>query len=314
MFWTDNLMRLLLEIKEDNTELYQMIHKGVPFTQIATSAFYSHDFDTAIYFLHSAAAQDLALRIKRNEPLPEYCCSEFPDISPAINFMVLQKMVKSDQAINLFIEIVQSVLDKLVQSYRGILRVENESITVEYLSHEFLFEKISKGEPYEWFPVITSFHVFLLEWQFRRKYMELNLDHRDYSPFYHHLFKGCVLLESLLKDCPNPENILKPRTMGRFINTWKSKLGFSCDVNADGDLNEVLTGITESRIESIDSHTIFEVAVRTRNSIGHRLVWDVELTIDLYDKLVKIIMFANLHVIYKLYLNQPEDMTPTQAS
>ncbi|HEX4919565.1 MAG TPA: hypothetical protein VFV92_02370, partial [Candidatus Bathyarchaeia archaeon] len=102
------------------------------------------------------------------------------------------------------------------------------------------------------------------------------------EPFFLHLFKGCLLFESLLK--ANPKKPLNnAENLGQALQQLSSELGTPHNINLRGvDFSTILSSLPGSN-NSIPSAV--EYAGKIRNTVGHHLGWNASLDCRAYDAL-----------------------------
>jgi hypothetical protein len=148
--------------------------------------------------------------------------------------------------------------------------------------------------------LVTAFISFFLEWDHRSNLIDARTLGGTAEPFFIHLFKGCVLFESLLKASPRAPKPPKPITLGPLLR----KLHF--------DLKFKLPHLTISPFEfptivkdlSGDDDTVRTACERTgriRNCTGHNLGWNVALARSEYDRLASYVASSCLHAVACLY-------------
>jgi hypothetical protein len=118
------------------------------------------------------------------------------------------------------------------------------------------------------------------------------------EPFFLHLFKGCLLFESLLK--ANPKKLLKSaENLGQALQQLSLELGIPHNISIGGaDFSTILGSLPGSK-SSIPSSV--EYAGKIRNTVGHHLGWKASLDSKTYDALATRVACACLHAIACLY-------------
>jgi hypothetical protein len=84
--------------------------------------------------------------------------------------------------------------------------------------------------------LVSTFISFLAEWDYRSRLIDLS-DAGSKEPFFSHLFRGCLLFESLLKanDCKPPTR----RTLGKML-----KHDFASEFHISPHFNATETNLT----------------------------------------------------------------------
>src|SRR5262249_44910195 len=104
------------------------------------------------------------------------------------------------------VQAAEAKLTALVNSYVG--RKNHTAITVDSVRQRFFASILNAGQPHRT-TLPAAFISYLLEWDYKSTLIGLSQE-GSREPFFLHLFRGCLLFESLLKDNPH-----KPPT------TWK---------------------------------------------------------------------------------------------
>jgi hypothetical protein len=121
------------------------------------------------------------------------------------------------------------------------------------------------------------------------------------EPFFTHLFRGCLLFESLLKDKASRSH--KRAMLGRLVNNHLLKtlsIGKPIKTSSPG-----LQAILRQLAPHQKLRTAIQCTARTRNTLGHNLVWAAtSLNRRNYDLLAQNIAASCLHAIACLYVPQ----------
>jgi hypothetical protein len=177
---------ILTELKGLDTQAYERIHKGYIFYFTAISAFMLHDFQAATFFFDATAAEDM-----KNAP---------GERTPPLLFMVLDGQ-NPNQAAQELTTIAEKWLKTMVNEYNKV--AGSVALTLDELRQLFLVRAIADHQ--EWRTLVTSWISFYLELSHRHHILNLRVEDGTWEPFYLHLFKGCLLFESLLKSEPSGE-------------------------------------------------------------------------------------------------------------
>ncbi len=273
---------ILTELKGLDIQAYERIHKGYIFYFTAISAFVLHDFQSAAFFFDAAASEDI-----KNDPNPR---------TPALLFMILDSQ-NPNQAAQELTHIAEKWLRTMVDEYNRC--PGSVAITVEEVRQLFLDRAITNHK--EWRTLVTSWISFLLEWSHRFHILNLRLEDGTWEPFYLHLFKGCLLFESLLKSEPNGQVV--EDTLGQILNNPNSyaraRLGITRRINTG---NATLTDIlSDASTAASDIQTDIEFTARLRNTVGHNLGWATKISLPEYSQLANKVSNSCLHAISTLY-------------
>ena len=273
-------------IKAFDNKRFHNFHKGNPYYWLGISYYLLGNFSSAIYFVNAAVKEDLDL-----DP-PNYR-------SPATFFIELDSDPK-EQAGRSLVERAKSEMNKLIQSYKNTLKTSNISATfsIEDLRNKLL-KKATNPEMQKHQTISTALISYVLEYETQVKTLRILDTIESIEPFATHLFKGCVLLESILKD--NPKKISdKPikNDLIWWVNKYKTELSIDNLNLVAEDFQAIVNSLPYEQITINDS---FSIACKIRNKIGHYLEWEMEIDEKDYLILFTAIGIACLHTINCLY-------------
>lgn len=273
---------ILTELKGLDNLSYEKIHKGFIFYFSAISAFFLHDFQSATFFFDAAASEDI-----KNDANPR---------TPALLFMILDSQ-NTNQAAQELTTIAERWLKTMVDEYNQC--PNSAAITVEEIRQYFLEHAVTDHR--EWRTLVTSWVSFLLEWSHRFHILNLRVEDGTWEPFYLHLFKGCILFESLLKSEPSGQ--VTGDTLGKILNNQNSyvrtRLGITRHINSgNATITDILHDVATA--ES-DIQTDIEFTARLRNTVGHNLGWATRINLIEYSQLAKKVSNSCIHAISTLY-------------
>lgn len=140
---------------------------------------------------------------------------------------------------------------------------------------------------------------FILEWDHRSKIIALRTESGTVEPFFIHLFKGCVLFESLLK--ANPKKPPQNNMLVPILDELWSDLGFAAK-KRDGASGYTFRQVIIDLLS--DDNSVCTAVVRTariRNTTGHNLGWKVSLSVAEYNSLAAYVASSCLHAVASLY-------------
>ena len=150
---------------------------------------------------------------------------------------------------------------------------------------------------------MTTFISFILELEHRSQLIELRTELGTAEPFFIHLFKGCVLFESLLKanpkEAPRPEN----DTLGKILKQLQPRLGFGAEDPIEKKIGgyDFQTIINDLPSDDSSAYTAVVRTGRIRNTTGHNLGWQVSLPTAGIEALAAYVASSCLHAIACLY-------------
>jgi len=276
---------LLDILKADDLQKYQEIHKGTPFYFLAWIAFGLKDFEKAVFYMDAAISEDQ--RKVPNRPLEEWIND------PAGQFLTINhqgNQVAKDITLQLGMEF-QSEFSRFKKIH------SLSKISINSFINDFIL-KIAQDKSKR--SIITAMYSFILEFHDRYKMLQLrSCDGGTIEPFLSHLFKGCLITESLLKLLyPKKDDGKATNTLGDLNKNSNFIKDFSkLDTSAFS-----LRGIVDS-IQKSDDKTALNTVSKIRNTSGHNLVWDdIFNDPDNYKKLYEQIMNALFFIINKKYL------------
>lgn len=258
---------------------YRRDHKGTPFYILGYSAFACHDYTSASLYFDAAAEADLRYHAGNLN-------------TPALRFIQILHAPNEDLLAGEIIGQIEAQTETLLAEYHT--RNLHQPISFSNFRDRF-FEQVLRTGPAHHRTLLTAFISFVAEWAYRARQFDL-VPEGSREPFFLHLFRGCVLFESLLKSAPGAPLL---RTIGQALHHYASQLGLRGQILTGADeFNDVVAALT-ANMDVDDS--IYSCA-QTRNTIGHNLVWSTaDLNSQTYDWLVRNIGVSCLHAVSKLY-------------
>lgn len=273
-----------------NQETYSKMHKGAPFYWMGMASYRIHDFTSAIYFIDAAVSEDL-----KNHP---HIIN-----SPARLFLRLEGEV-GDQAAKPLVQGAQNQIEKHIKLYNEI--IENSKETFPPLTMPLIRQYLLTPAAASRFPedrsLASTFVTFFLEFDYRFFQLMLRPEAGTNEPFFIHLFKGCLLFESILKK--NPSSTVKGSTLRAALTELAPKLGLPKKINISAANLECVLKDTEAVDDTISSAII--TTGKLRNTLGHNLGWPDQLTLKQYINGFLLIAISCLHAISLLYRNETE--------
>ncbi len=278
--------QILHEIHRFDDSKFKDLHLGAPFYWMGMAAYYLHDYQSAIYYIDASVAEDI-----KNDPLSNN--------TPSRLFLRLDGDANNQAAKEIVIK-AQNIIEKYIVEYNKLLLKDSKEQYLLSLAdiRKFLLEPASLFKQVNYRSSASTFITFFIEFNYRYFQLMIRNEPGTNELFFMHLFKGCLLFESLLKNNPNkklPENISLERVLIELSNefniTEKIKIGglsfqqvVKQAVNVDDRLNSLilLTG-------------------KYRNVLGHNVAWNTSLSCDQYVDAFYIIANSCLHAISVLY-------------
>lgn len=272
---------LLQKLQHLDPDAYIRIHKGVPFYFTAISSFFLHNYAEAAYFFDAAVSEDL-----QNDQGAR---------TPAIMFLEMDGD-PTNQAARQLSQIAGEKLQAFIDQNNLIPAAIQTSIPE--IRAKFLSRAV--GDRQEWRTLATSLISFLLEWEYLAVLQSIRVADGTREPFFTHLFKGCVLFESLLK--ANPNEAVPEGQLGNILRGnvgVRNRLGIHRNINTAGPAFADVLADLPNALNSIESD--LEITARLRNTIGHNIGWTSPMSSDEYVQLIGKIMNSILHTISGLY-------------
>lgn len=198
---------------------FAKIHKGSAYYWIGIAAFLVHEIELATFFFDAAMAEDI-----RAGAHPVH------NPTPAIRFILIEGD-PPEQAARQLVQVTQARTEELIANYNarpGHL-AGVAPLTIADIRERFLKPAISPGRENLRLSA-TTFISFNMEWDFRNLLFDIRSIQGTAEPFFLHLFKGCVLFESLLKG----NTINTPpinSTLGNALRHLYAELGIPANLN-----------------------------------------------------------------------------------
>lgn len=287
LFAFNEIERVLKECRDLDLKAFEEIHKGGPYYWHGMAAYMVRDYETAIFFMDEALAEDL-----RQDPSTTE--------SPAMLFIALRGD-HPDQAAREFVVISETWIRQLIRTY---LKYQGRSpdladLTIQDLRSDFLLKAVQPNNQ-RIRSVATALISFSLEFNSRMSLLRNVVSPSSFEPFILHLFKGGLLLESLIKLNPKNPPPASARTLNLVLQHVSNDLGIPSGLNISA--NELQDVIDQSNSATWTLENAFQITGQIRNTTGHSLGWDIQLSFDEYGALVQHITVACLHTVSTLYV------------
>jgi hypothetical protein len=282
----DEGLAFLASAKQIDNEAYEHQHKGSPFYWLGLSAFLAHDYQSAVFFFDAAVSEDI-----RNG------ANASKSDTPALKFIYLKGYTRRHAAQ----PIVKSIQSRLVQELAAYNKrpgqpVTHSNLTLDHIRKRFIGHVLN-GQNKHLRTLATTLISFMLEWDHRTRLAQVGIAAGSPEPFFIHLFKGCLLFESLLKENPK-----KPPKGKPDLKTALNEL--SCELGLSGKIDIGARTFT-SVLSTIAPNEPMTVAMirtgKVRNTLGHNLGWPSSLDRGQYDLLAADIGASCFHAINSLY-------------
>jgi hypothetical protein len=127
-----------------------------------------------------------------------------------------------DQAAKEITKIAQAKVERTLEHYREITKNSSISqLTLDDLRTDFICYALRATKEPGLRTLVTAFITYCTEWDFRKDHFEYGVGKGTSEPFFLHLFRGCILFESLLKHNPNPNTQPTNNTLGTMLDEEK---------------------------------------------------------------------------------------------
>ena len=271
---------------------YNNIYKGWIYFYLGLASFLLQDYEIAFFYIDNAVENDL------------YKFDPVINPSHAMRFIQLDSNLQESIDGNLseafgFYKDVKARITNMIKVYNS--RSKSDKINLTILRKKFLQPAMSIAHQ-NWRTLVTTLISFQLEWDYRNELFTICPKPATSEPYYLHLFKGCLLFESLLKNNPNypPKNMKS--TLEDELRRLQTKLGIhdKSKLNIGGqNLKQVIDKIDQEIDNSLP--TSMQYTGWLRNTLGHNLGWRVSINKFQYQRLFEMIASSCIHVIVCLY-------------
>lgn len=280
------LMSLLHQSQLIEPETYARCHKGTPFYWLGTAAFLHNDYQTATFFFDAAVNEDIRIG-----------AHPITNPTPATKFLTLEGEQPLQAAQDL-VQDSQAKVQRMLNFYNLLAGkpADVTNLTMENVREKFLRPALTP-ENHDLRTLATTFISFFLEWDYYNEFYDIRPGNGTAEPFFLHLFKGCVLFESLLK--ANEENPTHVETLSQALSHLHDNLGIVQRLPIGGATLPNITANLPTFDNRIESAICFTGKVR--NTVGHNLGWGVDLVKLDYQRLFEMIAASCFHAINCLY-------------
>lgn len=283
---------LLNKCRALDESAYAKIHKGGAFYWLGIASFLVNEYEMATFFFDAAVSEDIRWGDDPKSTAP----------TPSMLFMRMDGE-QPNQAARELVRFAQARIESLIADYNALEGNKTNNMTIQFLREHLFIPSVLK-EHERWRSLASTFLSFFLEWDYRNMLFDIRVTLGTFEPFYVHLFKGCLLFESLLKENPtDPWNPPSPRenTLGKTLEKYSAKLG--CGVNLGQNISGPDLATVLSDLKSADNSilTAIRFTARLRNTLGHNLGWNTGLTKGEYFRLFQMVAASCIHVVANLY-------------
>lgn len=278
---------LLNKCQSIDAKAFANIHKGSAYYWLGMAAWFMRNHEMATFFFDAAVSEDI--RAGHNVT---------DNLSPSLRFILLDTTSEEQAALEL-VRANHARIEELIANYNarpGRLPQLAPMSTVD-LQERFLKKPfLAGGENLR--SAVTTMISFCMEWELRNMLFDIQPVQGTTEPFFLHLFKGCVLFESLLKANPiNPPIITC--NLNDALNHLHIELGISRNLNINSrGFQSIISNL--SRADEL-IETAIKFTGQIRNTLGHNLGWVVTLEKNHYHRLFRMVSSSCLHAISCLY-------------
>ena len=162
---------------------------------------------------------------------------------------------------------------------------------------KYLLEPASSLNQPDLRSLATTLITFFLEFDYLFFQLMVRKEAGTNEPFFTHLFKGCLLFESLLKK--NPTITAKGTTLEQLLGRLSAHLGIPKQIKiGSASLENVLREVQTADYSFVGAITL---TGKLRNTLGHNMGWTDQLTKEQYLQSFLLIAMSCLHAISTLY-------------
>ncbi|MFD1991394.1 hypothetical protein ACFSGI_15580 [Paenibacillus nicotianae] len=271
---------LLKKVSACNKEKYKKMHKGTPFYFLSMFYFLTKHYEKASFYLNATILED-----RKN------AAGIWKKYAAYLMFTLNTEFELQLGEEDFF---VKSLKNKLIQELKEFNK--NWDLNFNRFIQNFVENILAESENFlAKSSIITAIYSFILE----KEEIEILVETRgeiggSIEPIILHLFKGTLIVESLLK------LHYDGKTLGEIYNDSKFKSKYNLyDIKISASsLNEVLDLKLKNKLK-----LSFTVAGKIRNTTAHKLAWDdIFDDIKNYNFLYNNIMNAIFYVIYTEYV------------
>lgn len=298
---------ILNALNQEDENKYKKIHKGTPFYFMGWLAYIIEDFEKALFYMDAAVSEDMRVCRKYSPKEPNNWQE-----TPAGAFLLLDDgrvdaNGKEPTAKRTTISLkkqIKNEIDKFNSRSKS-------SLTITYLTQSFIktaidFSLHSEEEINGFRSIVSCLYIFILEHFTRKRELVLrSVDGGSIEPLIIHLFKGCLVFESLLKMEYGTKGC---NTLGGYLNKARKEFKieptpiYLRDKPEGGyTLPHIIKLLPDWKKEDYQQK-IIAVAYALRNTTGHDLSWIDNFTTKIYKELFESILHAIFWHIWILKL------------
>ena len=247
---------LLATLAGHNLAKYKQIHKGTPYYFLGWTAFQTENYEKGIYYFDQGIVEDIRKSDTTN--------IEIIKQNPAVKSLLLDPQATAGVVTAL------ELRAEMDAAFTAFSRDSGLTLNASLFTENFV---IGFGNFLDsnFRTLVTSIYSFVLEYHTLVNALNLrSVSGGSLEPFFLHLFKGGLLLESVLKlKCPSTIITLKPAI--RHLN---GDLAINMNILRGGTLQDVVQHVNALAANGENFQNLaFATAYGIRNTTGHNLVW-----------------------------------------
>lgn len=275
---------------EHNNAQFQAIHKGTPYYFLGWTALQIENFEKGIFYFDQAISEDI-----KKSPGQDVATLK---ANPGIGLLLL------DPAHQPGLPVALDLLHAIEDEITNFSTISGSPLNKNNFIDKFITPHFFQNE---FRTIATSIYSFILEYKSLEKQLKIrSASGGSLEPFFLHLFKGGLILESLLK-LKNPGT---STTLGRVLGDYASagnvlQIDNSNRVLKGGTLTDVVAHYNQLRTNSEPYQNVcFAAAYGIRNTTGHNLAWTDIFQNDqnIYGHLYRSILGSIFWTIHKLWV------------
>ena len=274
-------------IAKINPQKYAQMHKGYAFYFMGMAAYRLHDFQSAIFYIDATLSEDI-----KNFPGD-------PNTPPHL-FLRLDGN-DPRQAAQPLTQGAQNTIEEYTELYNQILQKNNlgiQELTIDDIRSSFLIPS-SLDPSASKRSLASTLITFFLEFKYRDFQLRLRREPGTNEPMILHLYKGCLLFESLLKN--NPRKQIQGRTLKPVLLELINELHLDVPNGLDIQADTLEDALSSAVVGSDDITSYITVTGKLRNTLSHNMGWPEQITPEHYLHGFLQISIACLHALATLY-------------
>ncbi len=287
---------ILHELQVADHVKYERMHKGTPYFFLSWLAFTVKDFEKAIFYMDSAISEDIrAASLTSN--------ANGWQTTPAARFLLLDP----DQPEVAARSIMNRIKSEFEQQRTRFNTNSGSSLTLAQYRENFVKPGIVDNS---FRSIISGLYVFIMEYVERTYMLRLKSSQGgSIEPFIAHLFKGCLIFESLLKT----EYGARTNTLGGYLSQPNAftdlEIGQGSYLNSPlyrrdqprgGYTLPAVLGLLPNWRREDYKEKIIAITYAIRNTAGHDLSWPVTFDEITYQEIYRAIVDAIFWFIWKV--------------